>query len=201
MRQRDRREILKQSGAGLAGAVTIALAGCVTDGDSTTDEIGDPADTTEATPGSTPPESPTTTNSTAESQEMTETGSEANETESGTDDSDRSKLSIEETTIEVQSTCQDPSVTFNPDGVAVVGCVTGPNGCHEPVVKRTTLEETAIELVVESVNTSSGMTACTDVITENGYRVTIQTAGQPAKTVTVIHDDMMGQRTVTTAER
>lgn len=200
MRQRDRREILKQWGVGLAGAVTVALTGCVTNGDDASDQTGGSTDTAGTDPGSASSGS-TTTNASAKSQQMTETGTEQNETGSGTDNGEQSQLSIKQTTLEGRSTCQDPSVTFETGKITVVGCVTGPNGCHKPVVKRTTAEDAAIELVIESVDTSSGMTACTDVIVENGYRVTIQTAGQPAETVSVVHDDMTGQQTVTTAKR
>lgn len=189
MEQKDRRAILKRSGAAVAGAVTTALAGCVTSEDS-----GDDRESTTTGTGSMSSESPATTNSTAESKETNETSSE-------TDDQGQSQLSIEAITLEDQPTCRDPVVEFDPGRVTVLGCVVGPNGCHEPVVKRTSVDNATIELAVESVNTSPEATACTSVITENGYRVTLQTAGPPAETVIVIHDDRSGQRTVTTAER
>lgn len=175
MKQTDRREILTRAGVVVAGTVTVA--GCVTTGDTATDESGESA----------------TTDSDIDPQgETTETGSETSE---------QAQLSVTDTTLKDQSVCQEPAATFETDSLTVVGCVTGSTGCHEPVVKQTTTEGSTVELTVGSVDTSSEETVCTSVVTETGYRVTIRTAGPPPEAVTVVHDDMTGKRTMMTAER
>lgn len=189
MKQIGRRETLTRVGVGVASIV--ALAGCVTTGGGAGDEGGESASTDTTASGSSE-SSPAADSHRDSDTEMTETRSETER---------QTQLSVVDTTLDDQPVCQEPVVTLDTNSLTVVGCVRGSNGCHEPVIKRTTVEDSTVELVVESVDTSSEKTACTSVITENGYRVTIRTAGPPAKAITVVHDDMTGQRTVATAER
>jgi len=55
-------------------------------------------------------------------------------------------------------------VTFDEKTMIIIGCVTGSNGCHEPVLSQAVIDESTLRVTVESTDTSAEDTVCTSVI-------------------------------------
>lgn len=168
-----------------AAVATGTLAGCLGGGDPS----GGGGTDTES-----PANSPTET-----SPETTETP-----TDTATDaptDTPTSVEGIASKTLEATGDCSNPdtaNVAFESKTVVVTGCIQGPNGCHQPVLKRATMDGGKLNVVV---TTEGQGDACTQALVQRSYEARISFDGDLPKTVVVIHDSMGEQSTVATAKR
>jgi len=87
------------------------------------------------------------------------------------------------------------------DDLTVTGCLTGHNGCAEPVVEAVTDIEGGLRIVVSEEDRSDPGTTCTQALVQRGYELTLGFEGDPPGAVEVVHDDAMGRATVETADR
>lgn len=193
MKKIERRKLLKRGGTGIVG--TVLLTGCVSNTDSGDNqrETNDTSDTEVSSPRN------------SEDNMDTDTGEtdtdDAGTNKTSAEGAEQSSPSVQEATLDQRPVCRDAVVTFSGETVTVIGCVTGSNGCHKPVLTQAVIDGSTLQITVESTDTSAEGTACTSVITKNGYRVCVRTDGSLPETVTVVHDDINGEQTVVTAGR
>jgi hypothetical protein len=94
------------------------------------------------------------------------------------------------------------SVDFD-DGVTVVGCARGRNGCAVPVlgdVSYAVSEDTLTVVVASEVERDEGQ-LCTEALLPLGYEVRVVMDGTVPADVRVVHDDVDGRREVARASR
>jgi hypothetical protein len=134
------------------------------------------------------------------------TGTQTGEpTDSTTDEPARSPTGGEEvssTSLEATGDCSSSgsgSVSFESSAVVVTGCIQGPNGCHQPVLREATMNGDTLEVVVTTEEQGGDM--CTQALVQRGYEATVSFGGGLPATVTVVHDSMGEQTTVATADR
>ncbi|GGJ12051.1 hypothetical protein GCM10008995_22390 [Halobellus salinus] len=99
--------------------------------------------------------------------------------------------------------CPDPggaTVRLGADPVSVVGCVVGTNGCTRPQLASVDRDAGAVTVVVAAVEEREDGEACAEALVDLGYEVRIDYADPPTS-VTVVHDDTDGRRTVVDATR
>lgn len=207
-----RRTLLSAAAAG-----TTALTGClgdeVPDGGNSdgTNGNGDPTDdgTGTETPTEGTPDDPDEGDETTDDE--TPTGDDGSDGDDGTDDNrDADAPGVAGAEFERTGDCSDPdstTVEFESSAAVVEGCIEGPNGCHEAILRELRRDDDRLGVVVTTEEESEGseddgdeMTACTEAIVQRGYRVEIRFDDEPAA-VEVIHDGMDGEETVATAER
>ncbi|WP_253737810.1 hypothetical protein [Halohasta salina] len=82
--------------------------------------------------------------------------------------------------------------------VIVTGCLTGHNGCAEPVVEAVSDIEGGLRVVVGEEDRSDPGTACTQALVQRGYELALEFEGDLPAAVEVVHDDAMGRETVVT---
>ena len=111
-------------------------------------------------------------------------------------DSDRIVAARLTTTGECE-TAGTATIDFG-DDLAVTGCLTGHNGCAEPVVEAVTDIEGGLRIVVGEEDRSDPGTACTQALVQRGYELHLDVEGDPPGAVEVVHDDAMGRETVVT---
>ncbi|MFO7832653.1 MAG: hypothetical protein R6V31_01005 [Halohasta sp.] len=84
------------------------------------------------------------------------------------------------------------------DGLTITGCLTGHNGCAEPVVESVTDVEGGLQVVVGEEDRSDPETACTQALVQRGYELRLDLDSDPPGAVEVVHDDATGRETVVT---
>lgn len=162
-----------------AAATSVgSLAGCLGDGESsgsgggTGTQTDEPTDSTTDEPARSPTDTPTG-------------GGE-----------------VSSTKLEATGDCStsgSASVAFESSAVVVTGCIQGPNGCHQPVLRETTTNGDTLEVVVTTEEQGGDM--CTQALVQRGYEATVGFGGGLPATVTVVHDSMGEQTTVATVDR
>ena len=106
-------------------------------------------------------------------------------------------------TFTPRESCPDPggaTVRFDADPVAVVGCVIGKNGCTRPRLSSVDRDDGAVTVVVAAVEERDDDEACTEALVNLGYEARID-HDDPPTSVTVVHDDVDGRRTVADVTR
>jgi hypothetical protein len=106
-------------------------------------------------------------------------------------------------TFAPRESCPDPggaTVNIDADPVSVVGCVIGKNGCTRPRLASVEREGGDVTIVVAAVEERDDDEACTEALVNLGYEVEIDDADPPTS-VTVVHDDVDGRRTVADVTR
>lgn len=102
-------------------------------------------------------------------------------------------------TLVPREACPTPgeaTVSFDSDeSISVVGCVVGKNGCTRPRLSSIDRDGGAVTVVVAAVEERAEDEACTGALVNLGYEVRID-SNDPPTSVTVVHDDKDGRRTV-----
>lgn len=101
-------------------------------------------------------------------------------------------------TFTPRESCPNPggaTVRLDADPVSVVGCVIGKNGCTRPRLASVDRDAGDVTVVVAAVEEREEDEACTEALVNLGYEVRIDYADPPTS-VTVVHDDVDGRRTV-----
>ena len=101
-------------------------------------------------------------------------------------------------TFTPRESCPNPggaTVRLDADPVSVVGCVIGKNGCTRPRLASVDRDAGDVTVVVAAVEEREEDEACTEALVNLGYEVRIDDADPPTS-VTVVHDDVDGRRTV-----
>ncbi|MBB6646320.1 hypothetical protein [Halobellus ruber] len=106
-------------------------------------------------------------------------------------------------TFTPRESCSDPggaTVSLDADPVSVVGCVIGKNGCTRPRLASVERDAGDVTVVVAAVEERDDDEACTEALVNLGYEAEIDYADPPTS-VTVVHDDVDGRRTVADVTR
>jgi hypothetical protein len=103
-------------------------------------------------------------------------------------------------TLTPQESCPNPggaTVALDSDPVSVAGCVVGKNGCTRPRLVSVDRDGDAggATVVVAAVEERADDEVCTEALVNLGYEVRID-YDDPPTSVTVVHDDVDGRRTV-----
>ena len=103
-------------------------------------------------------------------------------------------------TFTPRESCPTPgsaTVALGADPVSVVGCVIGKNGCTRPRLASVDRDRDTgtVTIVVAAVEERADDEACTEALVNLGYEVRID-YNDPPTSVTVVHDDVDGRRTV-----
>jgi len=126
---------------------------------------------------------------------------DATDTPTATDD----PTGLSAVTLTPRESCPDPggaTVDLDADPVSVVGCVVGKNGCTRPRLSSVERDRNTggVTVVVAAVEERGDGEACTEALVNLGYEVRIDD-GDPPTSVTVVHDDVDGRRTVADVTR
>ncbi|MFW6321589.1 MAG: hypothetical protein ACOC0Z_07025 [Halohasta sp.] len=164
-----------------AAAAVLGLAGCLGGGSGSGSNDSDPDD---------PNGNDSTTNDTA--------------TDSETDVIDNNR--IKESTLTRTGDCSEAgeaTVSFdeNDPEVTVTGCVTGHNGCAEPVVDDASEADGVFQVVIGEADLSEPGTACTEALVQRGYELRLRFVDDLPSTIEVVHDDATERSVVATADR
>ncbi|MFW5978034.1 MAG: hypothetical protein ACOCP2_02205 [Halohasta sp.] len=132
----------------------------------------------------------------------TETNETAADSESDVVDSDQ----IAASTLTRTGDCSETgtaTVTFGDDDpeAAVSGCLTGHNGCAEPVVDSLTETDDGVRIVMGEADLSDAETACTEALVQRGYELHLEFSTELPSTIEIVHDDVDGREVVATADR
>jgi hypothetical protein len=107
-------------------------------------------------------------------------------------------------TLTPQRSCPNPggaTVALNSDSVSVVGCVVGKNGCMRPHLMSVDRDRDAGEVtVVVAAEERAPVEGCTAALVSLGYKARID-YDDPPSSVTVVHHDVGGRRTVAAVTR
>ena len=106
-------------------------------------------------------------------------------------------------TFAPRRSCPEPggaTVELDADPVSIEGCVVGKNGCTRPRLASVDRDNGAVTVVVAAVEERAEGEACTEALVNLGYEVRIDYADPPTS-VTVVHDDVDGRRTVADVTR
>jgi hypothetical protein len=132
---------------------------------------------------------------------VTDGGDPTDATDSATPTDDPPGLSA--VTFVPRGSCPDPggaTVDLDADPVSVVGCVVGKNGCTRQRLSSVDRDAGAVTVVVAAVEERADDEACTEALVNLGYEIRIDDPDPPTS-VTVVHDDVDGRRTVADVTR
>ena len=132
---------------------------------------------------------------------VTDGGDPPDATETATPTDEPAGLSA--VTFVPRESCPDPggaTVDLDADPVSVVGCVVGKNGCTRPRLSDVDRDSGAVTVVVATVEERADDEACTEALVTLGYEIRID-GPDPPTSVTVVHDDVDGRRTVADVTR
>lgn len=123
-------------------------------------------------------------------------------TETSTPTPTRTTAGLSAVTLTPRGSCPDPgdaTVRLDAEPVSVVGCVVGKNGCTRPRLAAVDRDAGAVTVVIAAVEERDDDEACTEALVNLGYEVRID--GDEPTSVTVVHDDVGGRRTVVDVTR
>lgn len=108
-------------------------------------------------------------------------------------------------TLTPQESCPNPggaTVALDSDPVSVVGCVVGKSGCTRPRLVSVDRDRDAggVTVVVAAAEERADDEVCTAALVNLGYEARID-YDDPPTSVTVVHDDVDGRRTVADVTR
>ena len=134
---------------------------------------------------------------------VTDGGDPTDATDSATATETDEPSGLSAVTFVPRASCPDPGgATVDPDAdpVSVVGCVVGKNGCARQRLTSVDRDASAVTVVVTAVDERGDDEACTEALVNLGYEIRIDDPDPPTS-VTVVHDDVDGRRTVADVTR
>jgi len=123
------------------------------------------------------------------------------ETETEMIDNDR----VDESTFTRAGDCEEAGTAIiefadtEPEAT-ITGCVTGHNGCSEPVIDSVRDEDGSFRIVIGEQDLSPE-TLCTQQTVQRGYELRITFVSELPAVIEVVHDDVDGRAVVATADR